>query len=140
MTDAAAESRVAGLAARDAFMSLIGAELVEAGPGFAVVRAAVGPRHLNFNGTCHGGFTFALADTAFGLASNSRGDVAIGIDAHVAYTAAAREGDVLMATAKEISRSRRTGIYEIDVQRTDGRRIARFTGTVFISAERPAGD
>lgn len=130
-----AKARVADLARRDRFMALLGAELVEAGPGTAVVRAVVGAEHINFNGTCHGGFTFALADTAFGLASNSRGAVAIGIDAHMAYIAAAQEGDALTATAKEISRSRRIGTYEIAVHKSDGRQVARFTGTVFIPAE-----
>ena len=34
-------------------------------------------RHLNFNGGGHGGAIFALADSAFGLASNSHGPVAV---------------------------------------------------------------
>jgi acyl-CoA thioesterase len=120
------------LAARDRFMALLGAELVEAGLGSAVVRATVKPEHLNFNDTCHGGFTFALADIAFGIASNSHGAVAAGIDAHVAFTAAAYQGDELTATAREVSRTRRVGTYAIDVLRADGRNVARFTGTVYI--------
>lgn len=139
MTDVNAESRVADLAGRDRFMALLGAELVEAGAGTAVVRAVVGAAHLNFNGTCHGGFTFALADTAFGLASNSRGALAIGIDAHVAYLSAANEGDTLTAIAREVSRSRRIGTYEIEVQKSDGRQVARFTGTVFIPPQENSG-
>ena len=135
MTELTAEARVAGLAGRDRFMALLGAELVEAETGMAMVRAVVHAEHINFNGTCHGGFIFALADTAFGLASNSHGAVAIGIDAHVAYLCAASEGDALTATAKEVSRTRRIGTYDIAVQRTDGRQVARFTGTVFIPPE-----
>ena len=48
------------------------------GPGRAEVAMTVDARHLNFNGGCHGGAIFALADTAFGLASNSHGPVAVG--------------------------------------------------------------
>ncbi|MDH3316514.1 MAG: hotdog fold thioesterase [Gammaproteobacteria bacterium] len=114
-------------------MTLLGAELVEAGAGFAVVRAVVGSDHINFNGTCHGGFTFALADMAFGIASNSHGVLAAGIDAHVSYLAAAYEGDALTANAREVSRTRRVGTYAIDVARADGRPVARFTGTVVVS-------
>lgn len=125
----------AALARRDRFMALLGAELVETVAGFAVVRALVGPDHLNFNGTCHGGFTFALADMAFGVASNSHGMLAAGIDAHITYLTAAYEGDVLTATAREISRTRRVGTYGIDVARADGRPVARFTGTVLVSAK-----
>ena len=54
----------------------------------------VTPRHLNFNGGCHGGAVFALADTAFGLAANSHGPVAVGIDAHITFQAAVRSGDL----------------------------------------------
>ncbi len=128
-------ANLAALAHRDRFMALLGAELVEADKGFALVRAEVRPDHINFNGSCHGGFTFALADMAFGIASNSHGVPAAGIDAHVTYLTAAYQGDVLMATAREISRSRRIGSYSIDVARADGRLVARFTGTVFVSDE-----
>lgn len=137
MSGDTAEKRLAGnlaaLARRDRFMALLGAELVDAAPGFAKVRAKVGPDHLNFNGSCHGAFTFALADIAFGVASNSHGVMAAGIDAHVTYLTAAYQGDVLTATAREISRTRKVGTYGVDVERADGRPVARFTGTVFIS-------
>ncbi|HSS64146.1 MAG TPA: hotdog fold thioesterase [Gammaproteobacteria bacterium] len=126
-------AKLAALARLDRFMALLGAELVEAAAGLAVVRATVGNDHLNFNGTCHGGFTFAVADMAFGIASNSHGALAAGIDAHVSYLTAAYAGDILTATAREISRTRRVGTYAIDVTRADGCPVARFTGTVFIS-------
>ena len=96
-------------------------------------------RHLNFNGACHGGAIFALADTAFGLASNSHGPVAVGIDAHITFQAAVRCGDALLARATEIQRSRRIGVYRIDVVRADASgaeaTVSAFTGTVFIQTE-----
>jgi acyl-coenzyme A thioesterase PaaI-like protein len=61
----------AGFARDDAFVKLLGAELVAVGPGFAELAMTVRHDHLNFNGSCHGGAIFALADTAFGFASNS---------------------------------------------------------------------
>ena len=72
--------------------------------------------HLNFNGTCHGGALFALADSAFGLASNSHGPVAAGIDAHVAYHRPARLGERLEARATEASRGARVATYRVDVR------------------------
>jgi len=99
----------------------------------------VDDRHLNFNGGCHGGALFALADTAFGLASNSHGPVAVGIDAHITYQAAVGRGDTLLARASEIQRSRRIGVYRIDVVRIDAdgheTMVSAFTGTVFIKRE-----
>jgi acyl-CoA thioesterase len=128
--------RIARLAARDRLMALLGIELVDGGSGRAAVSLAVRDDHLNFNGTCHGGVTFALADSAFGLASNSHGAIAAAIDAHITYQVAVRAGDVLTATAVEVSRSRRLGVYRIDVARQDGAIVSTFTGTVYVT-ERP---
>ncbi len=136
----AAYARVQRLAGRDAFLRRCHIDLVEAGPGMATLAMTVGPDHLNFNDTCHGGAIFSLADSAFGLASNSRGAVAAGIDAHIAYHAAAREGDRLVARAVEVSRSTRVAVYRVDVLRADHESVASFTGTVYLSgrAHEPA--
>ena len=126
-------ARVRRLATLDPFVRALGISCTDAGPGMAVVEITLGPRHLNFNGTCHGGVTFALADTAFGLASNSHGKVAAGIDAHITYQVAANEGDRLIARATEVSRSRKLAVYRVDVARSDGTAISSFTGTVYVT-------
>jgi acyl-CoA thioesterase len=77
--------------------------------------------------------TFALADTAFGLASNSHGKVAAGIDAHITYQVAANEGDKLVARATEVSRSKKLAVYRVDVTRGDGAMVSSFTGTVYVT-------
>jgi phenylacetic acid degradation protein PaaD len=124
--------RVRRLASRDRFMHMLEAELVRSGNGQAAVRARVGEHHLNFNGTCHGGFLFSLADCSFGLASNSHGTMAAGIDAHISYAAPAHLGDVLVASAEEETRSQRLATYRIKVTREEDQHvIATFTGTVF---------
>ena len=97
--------------------------------------ATVGRAHLNFDGACHGGALFALADSAFGLASNSHGVRAAGIDAHIAYHVAAREATVLLARAAEVSRGKKLATYRVDAERDDGALIASFTGTVFRASE-----
>ena len=121
------------LAALDPFACALGVRCTEAGKGTATVTLTLGPQHLNFNGTCHGGVVFALADSAFGLASNSYGKVAAGIDAHITYQQAAHLRDCLQARATEVSRSRKLAVYRIDVTRADGAVISSFTGTVYIT-------
>lgn len=118
--------------ARDGFMRNLGIEVVELGLGNAKVSMIVGPEHLNFNQTCHGGAVFALADSAFGVSSNSHGVLAAGIDAHITYNAAPRVGDRLTATSREISRTRKIAVYKIDVEAEEAGLIATFTGTVYI--------
>lgn len=123
------------LARRDTFARGLGIVLVEAPLGRAVTRVTVEERHLNFNGVGHGGLTFTLADAAFGYACNSQGVVSGSIDAHMIYSAATRAGDVLTATAVEISRSSKTSNYRIDVVRADGKLVAAMTGTALISGK-----
>ena len=130
-----AVERIPRLAARDPFVAGLGIRVIEGGAGHAAVALTLTDTHLNFNGSCHGGVIFALADTAFGLASNSRGLVAVGIDVHIAYHVAAKPGDTLTAIAVEISRTRKLAVYRVDVARGDGTPIASFTGTVYLTGQ-----
>ena len=128
-----AAERVFTLAARDPLARFLGISCVHGGAGTAEVQVKLAPEHINFNGTCHGGVVFALADTAFGLASNSYGAVAAGIDAHITYQQASRIGDTLSARAHEISRNRKLAVYRVDVTRDDGSPVSSFTGTVYLT-------
>ena len=58
---------------RDPFMEALGLKVLHLAPGEARVGGRVERAHLNLHGTVHGGFLYALADSAFALASNSRG-------------------------------------------------------------------
>jgi LAO/AO transport system kinase len=128
--------RIAGLVAADGLCKTLAITFRSGGPGRAEVAMTVDARHLNFNGGGHGGAIFALADSAFGLASNSHGPVASGIAAHITYQAAVGAGDTLVARASEAQRSRRIGVYRIDVVREEGggeeTAVSSFTGTVYV--------
>ena len=126
------------LVASDPFVSSLGIRCVDAGPGHATMALDVGDAHINFNGKCHGGAIFTLADTAFGIASNSHGSIAVGIDAHITSPVAVDAGETLTARAIEVSRTRRIAVYRIDVTRGDGMLVAGFTGTVYV-LDRPNG-
>lgn len=128
-----AEDRVRRFAARDPHLAALGAELVEGGAGRAVVRLQVRDHHLNFYGYCHGGVIFSLADAAFGLAGNATGTVSVAVGAHIAFANPVREGDLLVATAAELTRSRKIATYRVDVSRGDGLPVASFSGTAFIT-------
>jgi acyl-CoA thioesterase len=133
--DERAQRHVMQMAAHDPLPKLLGMACIDGGHGRAAVRMTIRREHLNFNGSCHGGVVFALADTAFGLASNSHGVVAAGIDAHITYQVAVNAGDVLTATATEVSRSRKLGVYRVDVTRADGTQVSSFTGTVYVTSK-----
>jgi phenylacetic acid degradation protein PaaD len=129
-----AAARVTCLAAADSFMRSMGISCIDAGPGRTTVTMDLSGAHLDFNGRCHAGVIFTLAEAAFNLASNSRGHLAAGIDAHIAFEQAARAGDTLVARASEVSTSDARVVYRVEVVRGDGQSIARFTGTARLTA------
>ena len=86
---------------------------------------------LNGFGVCHGGVTFALADTALAFASNTHGAVTMSIENSIAYPKGIREGDVLVAAAEEESASNRLAFYKVTVTRETGEVVALFRGTVY---------
>jgi len=138
MTDAGAGSAARAtaylqdLASRDAWLNGLGVTLVHAEPGRVAIDMTVRGEHMNFNGTCHGGVLFSLADTAFGLASNAHGVIAAAVHADIAFCAPVSEGSRLVAEAVEVSRSRRVGTYRVDVT-CDHKLVATFTGTVHVT-------
>ena len=130
------DARVKALAAVDPFLRLLGVECTAAGAGHATVSLTLEDRHLNFNGNCHGGVIFTLADTAFGLAANARGQIAVGIDAHITFQRAAQAGATLVAHAVEVSRSRKLAVYRVDVcvGGEASALVSSFTGTVYLTS------
>ncbi|PZA08013.1 MULTISPECIES: hydroxyphenylacetyl-CoA thioesterase PaaI [unclassified Meiothermus] len=118
----------------DPFMQLLGIEVRSVEAGRAHLAARVGPQHLNFHGSCHGGFLYSLADAAFALASNSHGVAAVALSTHMEYFKPVREGDQLEAQASQENLGRRTATYRIAITR-EGQTVALFTGTVYRMSE-----
>ncbi len=119
----------------DRLARLLGMELVKVTPGACQVRMVVGPDMLNAVGLTHGGATYALADFAFAVASNSHGTVAVALATQMSYPAASRLGDTLIAEAREVSRGERTGLYAIEVRTAKNKLVGHFSGTVFRRGE-----
>ena len=114
--------------AQDRASQWLGMELQSVQPGRAVLTLKVKDHHLNGHGMCHGGVTFALADSAFAFACNSRNQNTVAMHNLITFTAAAHLGDVLTAQAKEVSLNGRNGIYDVTVTRQDGTKVAEFRG------------
>ncbi|GEA14932.1 MAG: acyl-CoA thioesterase [Moorella sp. (in: firmicutes)] len=115
----------------DTFPRSLGIELLELAPGYARVAMTITENMLNFHGIGHGGAIFTLADTALGLASNSHGNPAVAISVTINYLAPARAGTRLVAEAREEHLTRRTGVYRITVNSSQGEAIAVVHGTVY---------
>jgi acyl-CoA thioesterase len=111
----------------DAASKAMGMELTAVSPGAAQVRMNITADMVNGHGIAHGGFVFALADTAFACACNSHGPVAVAAGAEVTFILPVREGDVLVADAQERLLFGRSGIYDVTVRR-DAEVVAEFRG------------
>jgi acyl-CoA thioesterase len=95
----------------------------------AVVRMPVGDHMVNGHDLAHGGYLFTLADSAFALACNSRGELTVAAGADIVFVASARLGDVLVAEARVRTAYGRSGITDVTVTReSDGAVIAEFRG------------
>jgi acyl-CoA thioesterase len=114
--------------ARDRASQMMGMTVAKIAPGRAELVMTVRADMLNGHATCHGGFIFTLADSAFAFACNSYNYTAVASGCTIEFIAPAREGDVLTAVAHERSVSGRTGVYDIDVHNQRGEKIALFRG------------
>jgi acyl-CoA thioesterase len=105
----------------------LGMEIVEIKPGQAILAMTIKPHMVNGQRIAHGGFIFTLADSAFAFACNTHNDRAVAAQGSISFLRPGKLGDRLVATAREISRSGRSGIYDVRVT-ADELVIAEFRG------------
>lgn len=123
-----AEACGSALLERDTASQAMGMRLLSVAPGRAQMGMTVRADMVQGHGTCHGGYLFALADSAFAFACNSYNEATVAIGCSIDYVAPARLGDTLTAQASEQSRSGRTGNYDVRIENQNGQLIALFHG------------
>ena len=128
---ALAERVVARMLKHDEFSRWLGLEVTHLEPNAATVRMTVRPEMVNGFGVCHGGIAFSLADSALAFASNTHGRLTVSIENSIRYPAAIMPGDVLTASAVELSASRRLAYFDVTVRKGNGDVVGLFKGTVY---------
>ncbi len=132
LTDQLPKKVVDNMMARDAYSQWLGIEVLSVAAGHVKLQMTVRKEMLNGFGVCHGGVTFALADSALAFACNSHGRLSVLLNASMAYPAAVNEGDVLLAEAREESLSNKVGIYSVTVKKAaDETKVGVFSATVY---------
>ncbi|WP_417668803.1 hydroxyphenylacetyl-CoA thioesterase PaaI [Roseibium sp.] len=106
----------------------LGMSIDHVAPGEATLSMTITDVMTNGLGTCHGGYVFTLADSAFAFACNSYNQQAVAQHVSITYIAPAHKGDTLIATAREVSRRGRGGIYDIHITNQNGEQLAEFRG------------
>ena len=105
----------------------LGMEILQIKPGEATLTMTVKPHMVNGQGIAHGGFIFLLADSAFAFACNTHNERAVAAQCNISFIRPGKLGDRLIAVAREISRTGRSGIYDVRVS-VDDTTIAELRG------------
>lgn len=104
-------------------------------PGSAVASFEVRSSMVNGYGICHGGYIFALADSAFAFACNTYDRITVAAGASIDFIKPVRSGDRLQATAVEANRGGRTGVYDVEVTNQRNEVVAIFRGRSYSTRE-----
>ena len=97
----------------------LGMQILEVKAGHAVLTMTIQPHMVNGHGIAHGGFIFTLADSAFAFACNSHNQRTVAAQCNISFIRPGKLGDRLVASAREISRTGRSGIYDVRVTVND---------------------
>jgi len=122
--------------AKDRASRKLGIEVNVQAAGRAEATMTVTGDMLNGHDICHGGLVFALADTAFAFACNAYDNVTVAGGGSIDFIRPAKEGDTLVATAEELHRGLRAGVYDVTVRNQAGKEVALFRGRA-VSTGRP---
>ena len=93
----------------------LGMEILQVKPGEATLTMTIKPYMVNGHKIAHGGFVFLLADSAFAFACNSHNERTVAAQCNISFIRPGKLGDRMVAVAREISRTGRSGIYDVRV-------------------------
>jgi acyl-CoA thioesterase len=119
----------------DRYAALTGIEIIEIEEGYAKCKLEIEDKHLNAANVVQGGALFTLADFCMGIASNSRGQLALAINANIIFLKGKSKG-TLYATACEVADPKRIGAYNVQVTDETDEIIASFSGVVYRKNEK----
>ena len=114
--------------AQDTATRSLGMQLDRVEPGVAVLSMTIVETMVNGHGTCHGGYIFMLADSAFAFACNSFNQKNVAQNCQITFVTPGRLGMRLVAEARMRQRAERSGIYDVTVHSDAGETIAEFRG------------
>ena len=117
----------------DRFASHMGAEILEAAPGYARCALTLADWHRNAAGGVMGGVTFTLADFAFAVAVNAFAEqVTVSLQHGITFLAPAR-GKEIVAEARCVRSGRSTCFYTVTISDELGTAVAHMTVNGFVT-------
>src|SRR5690625_6895231 len=95
------KDKITNIFKRDPYAKLLNMELLEWDEVYAKTAGTLTEDMQNFHFSSNGGIIFSLADYAFAVASNSHGQIAVGINKNMSFTCEGHVGECLILTAME---------------------------------------
>lgn len=105
------------------------------GQGASECSFTVRKNMVNGYDICHGGYLFALADSAFAFACNTYDQVTVAASATIEFVRPAKLGDELTASASEAHRGGRIGVYDIEIRNQEQDLVAIFRGRSYATRQ-----
>ncbi|NTV90569.1 MAG: PaaI family thioesterase [Clostridiales bacterium] len=112
--------------------------ITKIGLGTAEGEMPVVEEAMNHYGGVHGGALFSLADNVAGVAAVSRKTACVTLGASIHYFKQVKDG-LVKAVATETNRSRKTGLYEVNMYDETGELVAKAEFTYY-DTEKPIGN
>lgn len=115
----------------DHFSEWLGIKVLDSGLGYSLLKFTIRKEMLNGFHTVHGGVLFSAADSAFAFACNSHGQINVALECSMTFLRPVFEGNELTVEAKEINRTKKTGLYEITLTNQENKLVAKFKGVSY---------
>lgn len=119
--------------ATDKMSQWMGIEILNYNPGSVSLKMTVREEMVNGFNVTHGGITYSLADSALAFSANSHGMRSMSIETSISHLKSVHAGDVLTVTTRELTLTRKTGVYIMDIVNQKNELVAHFKGTVYRS-------
>jgi acyl-CoA thioesterase len=127
-TENSVQTVVQGLYLADRASQALGIEFIQVALGRVQIAMTIRPDMVNGHGMCHGGVVFTFADSAFAFACNSYGEPMVAAGASIEFLAPTPLGERVTASAVEVYRRGRHGIYDVTVTNSKQEVLAQFRG------------
>lgn len=109
----------------------LGIQIISIEKGNVVLKMTVRKEMLNGFSIAHGGITYSLSDTCLAFSSNSYGEQAVSIETSISHLKPVFEGDILTTEVKEISITKKFGIYQVNIFNQKNEMVSVFKGTMY---------
>jgi len=116
---------------KDNFIRWLRVKVLHVEIGYSKIEIEIREEMLNGLGIAHGGILFALADSAFALAANSRHNISVAWEASITFTKPVKLWDILTAETREIHDGKNTGLYLVTITNQRNEPVALFKGSSF---------